>query len=275
SLTNMESPLRVLLILTGLTGIHSITTVSRVSVKAGDSISIPCLYGSQYTNNVKYLCKGYYWSSCKYAVKTNQHISREFSISDDQIKRIFIVTVNDPMVKDTGYYWCAVEISGSDVREYFHLSVTTGTPSLYTDQKITGFEGDNVTINCHYSNLGEMRWCKLGRSCVTTGYSGSIDGTGVTIDASVPNVFTVTMSGLKTESSGWYQCVKGDLQMPVHVTVTKPPTTSKYYNYKSKTLVSLDLKKILIPLSVLIFAVMVALFIWFMLKRHSKLLNSD
>ena len=54
--------------------------------------------------------------------------------------------------------------------------------------------------------------------------SGSIDGTAVTINASVPNVFTVTMSGLRTESSGWYYCVKGDLQMPVHVTVT-----SKYY----------------------------------------------
>ncbi|XP_056292209.1 polymeric immunoglobulin receptor-like [Pseudoliparis swirei] len=225
----MKSPLRVLLILTGLTGILSITTVSKVSVKTGDSISIPCLYGSTNVNRVKYLCKGDYWSSCNYAVKTNQKNSRKFSISDDKIQRIFTVTVKDLMDKDTGYYWCAVEINqGSDVKEYFHLSVTKGTPKLYTDlQNKTGFERDNLTINCNYSNHGEIRWCKLGRSCVTPGSSGSIDGTAVTINASVPNVFTVTMSGLKKESSGWYQCVKGDLQMPVHVTVNEPPTTKQ------------------------------------------------
>ena len=55
--------------------------------------------------------------------------------------------------------------------------------------------------------------------------SGSIYGTEVTIDRKVHNVFTVTMSGLRTESSGWYWCVQGDLQMPVHLTVSeKPPT---------------------------------------------------
>ena len=57
--------------------------------------------------------------------------------------------------------------------------------------------------------------------------SGSIDGTAVTIDRSVPNVFTVAMSGLRTESSGWYLCVQGDLQIPVHLTVTEKPTTGE------------------------------------------------
>ena len=60
--------------------------------------------------------------------------------------------------------------------------------------------------------------------------SGLIDGTAVTIDRRVPNVFTVAMSGLRTESSGWYWCVKGGFQMPVYLTVTEKPTTSKYYN---------------------------------------------
>ena len=69
-----------------------------------------------------------------------------------------------------------------------------------------------------------MKWCRLGGSCLTK--SGSIDGTGFTIN-SVSGVFTVTMSELKTESSGWYLCVRGDLQMPVHITVTEKPTTSK------------------------------------------------
>ncbi|XP_059215968.1 uncharacterized protein LOC131993912 [Centropristis striata] len=267
--------LRVLLILTGLTGIHSITTVSDVSVKTGGSISIPCLYDSQYRNHVKYLCEGYYFAYCTYAAKTNQQNSRKFSISDDKNQRIFTVTINDVSGANT-YYWCVVEINnGGDVRQYFHLSVTGDRPSLSVDnQKVTGLIGGDITINCYYRNSGEMKWCKLGSSCVTSS-SGSIGGTTGTINASVPNVFTVTMSGLKLESSGWYYCVKGDLQMPVHVTVLeRPSTTTAESNHvtvlEQKGSVSVDLKKYVIPLSLLIFIVMVALFILFMLRRHKQ-----
>ncbi|KAJ4948591.1 hypothetical protein JOQ06_020124 [Pogonophryne albipinna] len=42
----MDVLLRVLLSLSALAGIHSITTVSEVSVRAGGSITIPCLYES-------------------------------------------------------------------------------------------------------------------------------------------------------------------------------------------------------------------------------------
>uniref|UniRef100_A0A3B4YUA4 Immunoglobulin domain-containing protein n=1 Tax=Seriola lalandi dorsalis TaxID=1841481 RepID=A0A3B4YUA4_SERLL len=206
---------------------YKISSLVVLSVKAGDSITIPCLYGSKYMNNMKYLCKGYYWSSCSYAVKTNQpHSSGKFSISDDKNQRIFTVTIKDLTNTDTDY-WCVVEINGgADYRQYFPLSVTTDTPSLSVDhQEITGFIGESINISCYYRNSGERRWCRLGMNCVTES-SVSIDGTSVTINATVPNVFTVTMSGLKTESSGWYYCVKGELQMPVHVTVTERPTTS-------------------------------------------------
>ena len=57
--------------------------------------------------------------------------------------------------------------------------------------------------------------------------SGLIDGTAVTIDRRVHNVYTVTMSGLRTESSGWYFCVQGDLQMPVHLTVYEKTTSGE------------------------------------------------
>ncbi|XP_044069943.1 uncharacterized protein LOC122884286 isoform X2 [Siniperca chuatsi] len=277
----MTVHLSFLLILTGLTGIHSVTTVSQVSVKVGESITIPCLYDSQYKNQVKYLCKGYYWSSCSYAVQTNQPQNPgKFSISDDKNQRIFTVTIKDLTDKDADY-WCAVGINGgADIRENFHLSVTRGTPGLYVDyQKITGFNGEKITINCQYSNSGEGKWCRLGSSCVSRPW-GSIDGTTVTINTSVHNVFTVTMSGLKTKSSGWYLCVKGDLQMPVHVTVTEQPTTKvnqpSVFPSEAPTahgghpsISSSFLKSFSIRLSLLIF-VMVTLFIWFMFKRHKQ-----
>ncbi|XP_054456777.1 uncharacterized protein LOC129092780 isoform X2 [Anoplopoma fimbria] len=279
SLTDMDVPLRVLLIITGLTGIHSITTVSKVSVKAGKSISIPCLYDSKYRKHVKYLCEGYSWRSCDYVINTNEHNSGRISISDDKIQRIFNMTVNNLRNEDTGDYWCAVEINdGPDIHEYFHLSVTSGTPNLYVDhQEITGSKGKDITINCYYRNRGKKSWCRLGSSCVTTGSSGLIDGTKVSVNAKDRNVFTVTMSGLRTESSGWYQCVKGDLQMPVHVTVTEPTVTEPSTTNRTLTTVqdeqqsgSAKLKKFIIPLSVLVFTVMLTLFIWFMLKRHKQ-----
>ncbi|XP_059215965.1 CMRF35-like molecule 1 [Centropristis striata] len=280
-----------LLILTGLTGIHSITTVSKVSVRTGGSVSIPCFYESEYKNHVKYLCKGAFWVSCSSVVKTNQHSSSgKFSISYDQSRRIFTVTIKDVTDKDTDY-WCIVEMNdGPDYGKHFQLSVTGATPSLYVDQQeVTGFKGGNITISCRYSNPGVIKWCKLGSFCVT-GPTGSIDGTTVTIDASVPNVFTVTMHGLM--SSGWYYCVKGDLQMPVHVTLNEQPTTTT----TAKLLITLPptpdltlvftseaptaqggypspsdhLKIFSIRLSVLTFAVMVTLFIWFIVKRYSK-----
>uniref|UniRef100_A0A668RAU0 Immunoglobulin subtype domain-containing protein n=1 Tax=Oreochromis aureus TaxID=47969 RepID=A0A668RAU0_OREAU len=171
--------------------VHSITTVSKVSVKAGNSISIPCLYHYQYTDHVKYLCKGYFWPSCRHAVKTNEaDPSGKYLISDDKKQQIFTVTINRLTNQNT-HYWCGLE------NRVLQVSI----------------------------NSGEMKWCRLGRNCVT-GSSGSIDGTTVTAHMSEPNVFTVTMSGLKSENSGWYWCAKGDIQIPVYLTVTE--NTSKY-----------------------------------------------
>lgn len=95
-----------------------------------------------------------------------------------------------------------------------------------TQQEIVGFEGESMTAVCCYNYPVEkgVMWCRLGSSCVTN-QDGSIDGTAVKINASVPNLFTVTMSDLRSESSGWYWCAIGDLQMPVHIIVHEVTST--------------------------------------------------
>lgn len=111
---------------------------------------------------------------------------------------------------------------GITVLIYFPLDI----PSLsVNNQEILGFYGENTTINCSYNNDGESKWCRMGSYCVTE--SRSPGGSRITVNSSVPNVFIVTMSGLTMEDSGWYSCERGDLQMPVHLTVTKRPTTSE------------------------------------------------
>ncbi|KAL3971980.1 sentrin-specific protease 5 [Sarotherodon galilaeus] len=292
----MAAHLIVLLLFSVLKGVHSITTVSKVSVKAGKSISIPCLYESQYINHVKYLCEGRIWESCRYAVKTNKpDPSGKYLISDDKKQNIFTVTINKLTDKNTDY-WCVVEIdNGPDHGKYFQLSVISGTPSLYVDhQRITGYIGESITIRCHHSNSGEMKWCRLGRNCVT-GSSGSIDGTTATVYMKNPNIFTVTMSGLRTKDSGWYWCAEGDIQIPVYLTVTEKPITTTTTAASTPTTAtgsstthtvagsgtittveenkehraSFDPKILIIPLSVLTLIVIVMLFICF-LMRHKQ-----
>ncbi|XP_059215967.1 uncharacterized protein LOC131993910 [Centropristis striata] len=292
----MAVHLSFVLILTGLTGVHSITMVSRLSVKSRASITIPCPYESQYWDNVKYLCKGTNWLTCSTEIRTDKQSSRKFTISDDKIQSIFTVTIKDLTDEDTGYYWCAVEIDNDpDVRTFFYLSVTRGLSSLYVDhQEVTGFKEEKITITCYHSKPGEAKWCRLGRSCVT-GPFASMDGTAVVAIKSDLQSFTVTMSGLKLESSGWYYCVKGDLQMPVHVTVTERPTTTTHATTRGFSTLSPtpDLipvtgdepttkvetknrsasvyhKSLIISLSLLILTVMVALLIWCIIKKHKQ-----
>uniref|UniRef100_UPI0037E8F46F uncharacterized protein n=1 Tax=Semicossyphus pulcher TaxID=241346 RepID=UPI0037E8F46F len=171
-------------------------------------------------------------------------------------------------------------------------------PQLSVDrQEVTGFIGEDVTVHCHYSVGGESRWCRLGGSCVKEP-SGSIDGTTVTINVKVSKVFSVTLSGLRTQSSGWYFCDKGDLQMPVHVTVQErlsttalaatrgsntfesthqPVNHTSVFEYEEHTTVqaashsvSFHLKSFSVRLSVLILVVLVGLFVWFIFKRRKR-----
>lgn len=100
-------------------------------------------------------------------------------------------------------------------------------PILYMDkQEVKAFEGGSVTVICYYKHKKVTGWCRLGNPSCVTSRTGSISGTKVTINASVPQVFSVTMSDLMTESSGWYFCTDGQFQIPVNVTVHESTSTT-------------------------------------------------
>uniref|UniRef100_A0A673CJN3 Immunoglobulin domain-containing protein n=1 Tax=Sphaeramia orbicularis TaxID=375764 RepID=A0A673CJN3_9TELE len=199
--------------------------ISYVTVEKGGSISIPCFYESKYTDNEKYLCKGCKWKICSYEVKTNQYNSTKYLISDDQNQGVVTWTINDLTEEDTDCYWCVMEINHRpDNGKCFNVRDAT----LYVDsQEVTGFIGDQITIDCHYRGSKQIKWCRTGgeghTSCIED--SGKIDDTKVTINRNTPGVITVTMSELRERSSGWYWCTDEDLQMPVHVTIKERPTT--------------------------------------------------
>ncbi|XP_043993284.1 uncharacterized protein LOC122842990 [Gambusia affinis] len=287
----MAVSLRFLLILPLLTGSESVKTITKVSVRVGASVSIPCFYDLKYQNHVKYLCKGRNWRYCSYEVRTDSpRETGTYSISDDKIQRIFTVTIKH-LRAGTHYYWCIVEINnGGDDGELFQLSVTEDTPTLWVaDQNVTGFIDDNINITFNYATSGGIKWCKLGRTCVTEA-TGEIDGTAVTITKAINNVFNVTMIGLKQENSGWYYCANGDFQMPVYLTVTVRPTAATATIVATTTVTGgrenartlpggsrpfPALMSLAIPLSVLIFIVIAALSILFVQRRTKHVTVKD
>lgn len=104
-------------------------------MKAGRSVSIPCLYEPTYTNNVKYLCRGYAWNYCTYEIRTDQGNSAKYSISDDKNQRIFTVTIND-VTNQADAYWCIVEKHNAvDDGVRFQLQVTRGKNHVMSSRK--------------------------------------------------------------------------------------------------------------------------------------------
>lgn len=108
---------------------------------------------------------------------------------------------------------------------FLYISDLSG---LYvTNQNLTGFENDRVTVNCHHHVKHNVEWCKFGGHCMSR-TSETKDGAFVEIRYSRA-VMTVTMNKLKMENTGWYSCSSKDLQMPVFITVQQKmsPTPTK------------------------------------------------
>uniref|UniRef100_A0A3B5KJL5 Immunoglobulin subtype domain-containing protein n=1 Tax=Xiphophorus couchianus TaxID=32473 RepID=A0A3B5KJL5_9TELE len=106
-----------------LPGSENVKTITKVSVKMGATVSIPCSYDLKYKDHMKYLCKGFYWNSCSYEITTDSpRETGKYSISDDKTQRIFTVTIKQ-LTADS-YYWCIVDIkNGGDDGE----AVNSGT----------------------------------------------------------------------------------------------------------------------------------------------------
>ncbi|XP_070296142.1 CMRF35-like molecule 5 [Salvelinus sp. IW2-2015] len=110
--------------------------------------------------------------------------------------------------------------------------------SMWNNRQVTGVEGGSVTVHCYYSNSGDMKWCRMSGDCVMW-YSGTLNGTSVTLkrtsEANNRTVLTVTMSGLKMENTDWYWCRVGELEMPVHITVSQQTATQRTSKMSSTT----------------------------------------
>ncbi|XP_066506238.1 CMRF35-like molecule 3 [Hoplias malabaricus] len=89
-------------------GVNAVRTVTGLR---GHSVQIHCPYDSGYESSTKYLCRGEcsVWKIRDIPVDSKSSKDQRFSLKDDTVKRVFIITITDLRTEDAGKYWCAVE----------------------------------------------------------------------------------------------------------------------------------------------------------------------
>ncbi|KAM9439766.1 polymeric immunoglobulin receptor isoform 1-T1 [Clarias gariepinus] len=233
---------RLLFLVALLSQLHgllcTVTTGGDQKVFEGQSLTIPCYYNPEYTPNVKYWCQGSIKDFCSTLARTDKSeyapdSKAKISIADDPTQLMFTVTMRELKEKDSGWYWCGVEIGGiwsKDRTASLYISVIQGIS--VANNEVRGEEGGSVTVQFLYSEKhreSEKRWCRSGHlhSCkVTT--NGTFSSESLLISDDKKDTVTVTMRQLEMRDAGWYLCGAGEHQESVNVLVTPRPTTATY-----------------------------------------------
>ncbi|KAI4879264.1 hypothetical protein NFI96_006283 [Prochilodus magdalenae] len=229
-------PVVLLLVVPGCCGLW---TVDRLIVRSGDSVTIPCHYNYRFREQVKYWCRGKNWYTCITVRK-----SAKVNITDSPAELVTTLTLSGLQVTDTGRYWCAIKRGGlmkADIRTSLELQVIKDTPDLWVNSSsVSGTEGGNATVQCYYSDRlkeDEKKWCRSGdlHSCQSQQDIQPSQNAKLSLVDEGQGVFTVTLANLQTDDGGWYWCMTGGIQAPVHVTVTTASTTQNYTESPQRT----------------------------------------
>ncbi|XP_049332556.1 uncharacterized protein LOC111194609 isoform X4 [Astyanax mexicanus] len=209
-----------------ISGSESMKTLKHLTVRRGESLTVPCLYEEKYKSHPKYLCRGYFWSSCTIVAKTNTR-NTGISVTDHPSQNMFTVDLKNLQDSDSGWYWCAVEIGGygtPDVRYSVYLTVSSDPAVWVENSRVIGQEGGRVSVQGNYSSgyeNKEKKWCR-----VKTWSCYPFQDSTVNISDDWIGSSRVEMIGLQESDAGWYWFSAGGVGVTVHLTVTERPTTT-------------------------------------------------
>ncbi|XP_037387022.1 polymeric immunoglobulin receptor-like isoform X2 [Pygocentrus nattereri] len=208
---------------------ESLKTLKNLAVRHGGSLTIPCFYDEKYKSNLKYWCKGQEWLLCKIVAYTNT--SGRTSVTDHPTQNMFTVELNSLQDSDSGYYWCAVEISDrSDDGDYVYLTVSSDPAVSVINSRVSGQEGGSVSAQCLYSaeyKNKQKKWCRFKDwTCFTVWKTTTSQNSAVLVTDYGKGSVSVEMSGLQKSDAGWYWFNAGDVGVTVHLTVTERPSTT-------------------------------------------------
>ncbi|KAI1888788.1 hypothetical protein AGOR_G00172330 [Albula goreensis] len=150
----------------------------------------------------------------------------------------------DQALRDQDRLWRALVWGGnwtSDRRQGIsapggHPRASRPVSAEYHDDWTGRGRGQRAVSLRQRAREGEKWWCRSGdwSSCLTAGGAGHYKSQHASVlisDDGGRGEFTVTMRGLRREDEGWYLCAAGDLQIPVHLSVT--PHTGPTQSYTS------------------------------------------
>ncbi|XP_036412787.1 polymeric immunoglobulin receptor-like [Colossoma macropomum] len=213
-------------------------TLKNLAVRRGGSLSIPCFCDEKYKSNLKYWCKGYYWSFCKIVASTNT--SGRTSVTDHPTQNMFTVELNSLQDSDSGYYWCAVEIGGTetpDEKDYLYLTVSEDPAVSVINSRVSGHEEGSVQCCYSLENKEKQRkWCRFkDGSCYSVGRTNTSQNSAVLVLDYGKGSVSVEMRGLQKSDAGWYWFSAGDVGVTVHLNVTERPSSSKTVDKNAET----------------------------------------
>ncbi|NWS10886.1 PIGR protein, partial [Pachyramphus minor] len=191
-----------------------------VQGKLHGSVTVLCPSGATQSSGKRFWCK-VGRTSCTLLADSDGYVGRRYHgrifITPQESSGAFKVLINDLIKEDSGLYMCGVErLNGGDSPQEVALQVTTASALPRRSKFLSGTVGGSLSFQCHYDPKGSYekkylcRWeegsCSLlldTDGFVHESYKGRVRTT-----SSDPEhgTFTVVMSQLREEDSGWYWC---------------------------------------------------------------------
>ncbi|XP_039241982.1 polymeric immunoglobulin receptor-like [Pipra filicauda] len=191
-----------------------------VQGKLHGSVTVLCPSGDTQSGGRRFWCK-VGRSNCTLLADSDGYVGRRYHgrifITPRESSGAFKVLINDLVKEDSGLYRCGVEgLNGLDSPQEVALQVTTAFALPRRPKFLSGTVGGSLSFQCHYDPKGSYKKKYLCRweegSCsllldtdgfVHESYKGRVQTT-----SSDPKhgTFTVVMSQLREEDSGWYWC---------------------------------------------------------------------
>ncbi|NXE07811.1 PIGR protein, partial [Lophotis ruficrista] len=184
------------------------------------SITVLCPPGDTHSGGKRFWCK-LGRTNCTLIADTDGYVGRSYqgriSITPQESSGAFKILINDLRKEDSGLYRCGTgRLSSRDSRPVVALQVTAASFLPKRPRFLSGALGGSLSVTCHHDAKGSYekkylcRWeeahCSLlvdAEGFVHQSYKGRIQ---IASSDQESGTYTVLMSHLREEDSGWYWC---------------------------------------------------------------------